>query len=153
MSTFNGIGTELKGFTRPDASGMHFGTRYFVVFGLPVIPLGRYYLRQTSMSAQAMNTTTRYAIAGRSRLRFSEVLKTYLFCWIYGPAVVLIPILLLLSNADAVSDKVGFGWVIGGFAFWLLASIAFLVTLLAFYRDNWAPIRQVRWLERRSSRY
>lgn len=125
---------------------MYFATRYFSIVGLPIVPLGRFYLRETeklfSMQGAVSRETTRYAIAGRSRIRVGEVLRTYLFCWLLGPAIVLVPIGLLLGNADEISQSIGFWWVFGGFIFWLFASIFLLVFLMGAYRKRWAPLRE-----------
>jgi hypothetical protein len=153
MSTFNGIGTELKGFTRPDATGRYFGTRYVTLFGLPIVPLGRYYLRQTTSEYRGPGTVTRYAIAGRSRPRAAEILRTYLYCWLFAPAIVLAPILTLLYNADHLAEKFAFGWLLGAFFLCLLVSIAILTTLHATYRTRWAPTRQAQWLDRPPSQH
>ncbi|MEU0095572.1 hypothetical protein [Kribbella sp. NPDC006257] len=146
LSSFNGIGFDLKGFTRKDATGRYFATRYFTVVYLPVIPLDRFYLEETSIQYQNLglssNTVTKYRIAGWSRLRGSEILRTYLFSWIIGPGVVLAPILLWLGHADQLSDRIGIGWVIGGFIAWLLGSIVAISFLLTIYRERWAPLRQ-----------
>jgi hypothetical protein len=146
LSSFNGIGFDLKGFTRKDASGRCFATRYFTVVHLPLVPLDRFYLQEGSVQYQDLglssNTLTRYRITGWSRLRVGEILRTYLFSWIIGPGVVLVPILLWLGRADELSDRIGIGWVIGGFVAWLLGSIIALGFLLSAYRERWAPLRQ-----------
>jgi glycine cleavage system aminomethyltransferase T len=38
-------------------------------------------------------------------------------------------------------DRIGIGWVIGGFVGWLLGSIIALGFLLSAYRERWAPLR------------
>jgi hypothetical protein len=44
MSTWNGIGTKFMGFTGKMPDGTHHATKWFVICGLPVIPLRRYRL-------------------------------------------------------------------------------------------------------------
>jgi hypothetical protein len=146
LSSFNGIGFDLKGFTRKDASGRCFATRYFTIVYMPVIPLDRFYLEETSVQYQNLglssNTLTKYRITGWSRFRAGEILRTYLFNWIIGPGVVLVPILLWLGHADQLSERIGIGWVIGGFVAWLIGSIAAVVFTLTIYRERWAPLRE-----------
>ncbi|WP_432946141.1 hypothetical protein ACQPXM_07445 [Kribbella sp. CA-253562] len=146
LSSFNGIGFDLKGFTRKDPTGRCFATRYFTFVYLPVVPLDRFYLEEGPIQYQDLglssNTLTRYRITGWSRLRVGEILRTYLFSWIIGPGVVLVPILLWLGQADQLSDRIGIGWVIGGFVAWLLGSIIGLAFLHTAYRERWAPLRQ-----------
>lgn len=150
LRSYNGVGTELKGFTGVDATGHRFATCWSILFGIPLIPVGRYYLREvsTTISGNAVHsrTTTRYEMAGESRLRAAEVLRTYAF-WLLGLALVGAPLALLGVYADRLGGAVCclvvvlVGWVIG--------SIALLSHLLTRYRDEWAPVREVRWLDRR----
>jgi hypothetical protein len=155
LSSFNGIGFGLKGFTRKDATGRYFATRYFTVVYLPLVPVDRFYLTETSTDYQnydvGSSTITRYQIAGRSRLRFGEILRTYLFNWIIGPGIVLAPILLWLGHADELSDSIGIIWVLVGFIGWLLGSIIGLAFLFVVDRERWAPLRQAEFVARRSS--
>lgn len=160
LGSFNGIGFGFKSFTRTDARGCCFATRWFMLVYLPVIPLGRYYVKDqgtTGTYAGAYtSTTTRYTIYGRSPLRADEILRTYVFQWVLGPAFVIVPIILWLSNADAISgetsDSVS-GWriflLIAVFLIWLIGSIAALVVLMLTYRRKWAPLRDVRMVRKR----
>ncbi|TDD93329.1 hypothetical protein [Actinomadura rubrisoli] len=149
LSTFNGIGYELKGFTRTDPSGRCFATRWWVVL-LPLLPLERYYVTEKEMTADAVGWTTHYLIHGQSYLRIGEIVRTYLFCWLIGPAMALGPSLglaaLMIEVVDA-SFNVPF-WVIvvtivGGF----IGSFCIVSLLLMTYRKRWAPLRTVRWVE------
>ncbi|HET6293975.1 MAG TPA: hypothetical protein VFG33_11390 [Kribbella sp.] len=125
--------------------------------GLPLVPLDRYYLKETAVVGQftggAWSTSSKYSIDGQSRPRLSEVLRTCLFAWIIAPGFVVGPIALLLVNADAISESFGFYWMFGGFIFWLLASIPALAFLIGVYRRRWAPLREVRWRDSRPSGY
>jgi hypothetical protein len=146
LSSFNGIGFDLKGFTRKDATGRCFATRYFTFVYLPVIPLDRFYLEEGPVQYQDLGlsstTLTRYRITGWSPLRGEEILRTYLFSWIIGPGVVLVPALLWLGHSDELSERIGFGWVIGILLAWSLGSTIALAFLLTTYRKRWAPLRQ-----------
>jgi hypothetical protein len=156
LSSFNGIGFGLKGFTRKDSSGMYFATRYFTVVYLPVLPLDRFYLTETGIQYQdigvASTTVTSYRIVGRSRLRIVEILRTYLY-FLLTLSIVLVPILLWLGHADELGEAIGFWWVLGGFVGWLLGSVVGIAVLTITYRDRWAPIREAEVLPRRRSRY
>lgn len=146
LSSFNGIGFGLKGFTRKDAHGRYFGTRYFTVLYLPIVPLDRFYLAEVSSDFQnrgvSQKTVTHYQIAGRSRLRGGEVLLTYLANWIVAPGIVLGPIALLLGNADQLAESIGLMWVIFGFIGWLFLSLWGVGYLAKHYRSHWSPLRE-----------
>lgn len=156
LNTFNGTGLELKGFTRADAAGRCFATRWLVLLGMPIIPLGRYYLRQGSTTGFASGSyteyRTRYAIEGRARPRFFEIIRTYVFCWLIGPGVVLAPTLALLWRVDELSDAIApdSGWsflAVTALALgWPVSAIVLLVMLLQNYRKHWAPVRTARRL-------
>ena len=146
LSSVNGIGFGLKGFTRKDANGMYFGTRYFSVLYLPIVPRERFYLAEVSSSFEnrgvSQSTKTRYQIAGRSKLRGDEVLRTYLSHWILVPGFIGGPIALLLGNSNKLADSIGFIWVLFGVMGWLFLSIWLVGYLAKQYRSHWAPVRE-----------
>lgn len=145
-SSCNGIGYDLKGFTRVDATGYHFATLWFAIIGLPILPFGRYYLRESGFDLGANygvsgQTRTRYDIAGTARLRFSEILRTYAFCWL-TPAAAIWPLIALLERADDFPV-----WVpITAVVVWPTTAIVLAVAALTYYRKKWAPLREVRWV-------
>jgi hypothetical protein len=145
LRTIYGIGCEMKGFTRPDASGRYFGTRWVTFVLMPVIPLDRFYLEEVSSGGVSVGVysewRTRYKIAGRARLHFGEILRTLIFGWLVAPAVVLVPNMILLSRANDLNVWL----VLGGFMGWLIGSIVVLELVLTWYRLHWAPVRTVRW--------
>lgn len=140
MYSFNGIGFDLKGLTRTDADGFCFATRWFIIAGLPIIPLGRYYVREEGMTVDATIDTTRYTIAGTASLRMSEILRTYAFRWL-TPIAVLVPMIAVLNRAD----DIGFWWILAVVLLWPITGITLAVTALTIYRDRWAPLRRARW--------
>lgn len=159
LRSYNGIGFGFKGFTRTDADGRCFATLWFTVLGLPLIPLSRYYVAEQGTSFYSIGTysrtTTRYVIYGRSRLHAEEILRTYVFQWVLGPAFVLVPIILWLSHADEISGETTdstSGWrislLIGVFVIWLIGSIIALSFLTTTYRHRWAPLRKARMVRR-----
>jgi hypothetical protein len=157
-SSRNGFGRELKGFTRPDESGSRFATCWVVAFGLPIVPVSRCYLtEERAFTAPArdlrLRAATRYRIAGVSRRRVTEIVRTYAFCSLVVPAVVIAPVLVLLSQADRIVDT-GDGGATGpklalvaAFLLVLTASILGLSAALALYRTRWAPVREVEWVD------
>jgi len=155
MSSRNGFGLELKGFTRPDAAGRCFATCWIVVFGLPVVPLSRLYLKERSYTVRTkgilFSATARYEVDGESRLRRAELARTYAFCWLIGPAAVIVPILLLLANAERMVGEDGSTvstlLLVGTFLFLLIASVTALSVILTHYRARWAPLRTAVWTD------
>ncbi|MDQ7905062.1 hypothetical protein RB614_11070 [Phytohabitans sp. ZYX-F-186] len=142
-SSRNGFGRELKGHTRTDRGGGHFATCWVVAFGLPIVPVSRYYLRED-------RAARRHRIEGESRPRAAEVARTYAFCWLLVPAVVVAPLLVLLSQADRIGDEASTGSKLafaGVFLAVLGGSIAAVTALLALYRARWAPVREAVWVE------
>lgn len=143
LRSTNGIGFEFKGFTRKDESGYCFATRWFMVFGLPIAPLGRYYVRDHGIDPAGTNhltITTRYEIAGWSRVRAPEVARTYAYGWL-TPAAILAPLLVLLGHADYLP-----WWLpLVALVVWPLTTIPLTVAMLMYYRDYLAPQRKPNW--------
>jgi hypothetical protein len=160
LGSYDGFGFGFKGFTRTDSRGGCFATRWIMLLGLPLIPLDRYYVTEQGTSTfnagNYSRTTTGYLIHGRSRLSAEEIVRTYLFQWVLGPAIVLVPIILWLSHADEIvgetTDSVSggrFALLIGVFLIWLIGSISGLAFLTTTYRRRWAPVREARIVQRR----
>ncbi|WUI03936.1 hypothetical protein OHR68_19775 [Spirillospora sp. NBC_00431] len=154
LSTFNGTGYELKGFTRTDPSGRCFATRWWVVgLNLPVLPLERYYVtqkedyyvREGKGQAKADVWTTNYVIHGQSHLRIDEIVRTYLYSWLIAPAIGLGPFLVVLAHVERVVDArwVIFVAVLGAF----FVGIFIAAALPRIYRKRWARVRTVRWVK------
>ena len=99
MSTFNGIGTMWQGISKPNASGMRTGTRWFTVFYLPVVPLSRHRFRYGG-SAQSrwsfLGRTTPYTVYSKESLDVGEILTTYLLSWVICPLILVVPLVFLL---------------------------------------------------------
>jgi hypothetical protein len=154
----NGFGRELMGFTRPNESGGRFATCWLVAFGLPIVPLSRCYVKQepaptSPVRGFRLRGDTTYQIEGVSRRRASEILRTYAFCWLLVPAVVVVPVLALLSHADRIVDRGEDGAtgrkvvLVGAFLLLLTGSILALQGALVLYRRRWAPVRSVEWVD------
>ncbi|MFD5478763.1 hypothetical protein [Streptomyces hawaiiensis] len=142
LGTYNAIGTMLLHNSRADESGGFFATCWFMVI-LPVVPLSRYYVRQTGYSDESglfsIRTTTSYEIVGRSRVRWIEVVRTYLVWWIVMPTAFVGPIVAAVGREDENAGLYGM-FVSVGLVFLLL-------TLFFFYGKYWRPVREVRWAE------
>ncbi len=141
--THNAIGTMLLHNSRADESGGFFATCWFMVI-LPVVPLGRYYVRQTGFSDRSglfsIRTTTGYEVIGRSRVRGIEVVRTYLVWWIVMPAALVGP------NVAAAVAWEGENAGLHG----MLLSTGLVLLLLALWflhRTYWRPVRAFRWAD------
>jgi hypothetical protein len=143
LYSWNGIGFEFKGLTRKDAAGYCFATRWFMIIGLPVLPLGRFYVRDDGMDftqAGVNRTATRYRIGGTGRLRAVEVLRTYAFGWL-TPVIAIVPLIALLYRADDVPI-----WLpLTAVCVWPTLAIVLAVAGVGYYRKHWAPRRAPRW--------
>jgi hypothetical protein len=143
LGSYNAIGTMLLHNSRADESGGFFATCWFMVI-LPVIPLSRYYVRQTGYSDESglfsVKTTTSYEIIGRSRVRWIEVVRTYLVWWIVMPAALVGP-----NVAAAVGSEDESAGLYGMFV--SVGLTCLLLTLFFFYGRYWRPVRGVRWVE------
>jgi hypothetical protein len=154
LGTVNGFGFSLMGLTRLDSSGHCFATRWLIILGLPVLPLNRYYLQpgDTTFMTRGSSSTllSSYRIAGAADLRGTEILRTLLYCWLVGPAIVVGPLVLLFVNIDAIVHSVPGGvlTLIAGVLAWLIGSAVGLTVVQQYYRQHWAPLREVRMADR-----
>jgi hypothetical protein len=155
LGTENGIGTTLLHNSRPDAGGRFFATRWLMIV-LPIAPLGRYYLRQgrsyDSGGLFTVRSTTEYEFHGRSRLRVSEVVRTYVFWWLVLPVVFVGPIIAGISWAEqqrpypnAPDPPNMFRYELGGMLVAVLLTFL-LLGLLLVYRMRWRPVREAHWV-------
>ena len=146
LGTYNAIGTTLLHNSRPDGSGYFFATCWIVII-LPVVPLGRYYVRQGKITDESgfssIYTTTEYEFVGRSRLRLAEVMRTYLYFWIAVPAAFLGPIIASIAwdNNTSNGDAQFYGMLVS------VALLCLLLVLLFLHRTYWRPVRRARWIE------
>jgi hypothetical protein len=100
LFTYNGVGRTLLGFTRPDRAGGRYATVWEVAFGMPLFPLGRFYLFGGSTSLHTSNVfsiKTNYRFVGKTRIKLTEVLRTYVWGWLMCPAATALPIWLLIE--------------------------------------------------------
>ncbi|MET9186557.1 hypothetical protein ABZX63_15015 [Streptomyces tendae] len=89
----------------------------------------------------SVGTTTNYEIVGRSRVRWTEAVRTYLACWIVMPAALVVP--------NVVAAAVGWEDENAGF-YRMIVSVGLLfllLTLFYVYAGHWSPVREARWAE------
>lgn len=142
LSTYNALGTMLLHNSHVDEKGGSFATCWFMVI-LPVVPIGRYYVRQTGYADDSglfsTRTTTRYEIAGRTRVRGIEVILTYLAWWIVVPVAFLGPIIYAVGREEENAPL--YGMLVSVGLFFLL------IVLFALYARRWRPVREFRWAD------
>ena len=109
MSIWNGIGTTYLGFSRRLPDGGHHATQWFVVMYMPIVPLRRYRLLVGRTTYGTSVSTTEYRVLERGALRPAEVLVTYGVWWIFGPAVLALPWLLMagLIHLGVIDNTTG----------------------------------------------
>ncbi|GAA3020241.1 hypothetical protein GCM10010519_56820 [Streptomyces lactacystinicus] len=151
LGTVNGFGRTMLGKTRVDAQGACFATRWFTVLMLPIRPLGRYYVKEGETvdvpgRGGASTTTTEYVFLGEAELRASEVIRTYLFCWLVVPLVVAGPVTLFGLNADAFSHEHPILFLLLLLGLPIVGIIA-LAWLLVLNEKFLAPVRVPRRVE------
>ncbi|MBQ0964075.1 hypothetical protein KBY91_11180 [Streptomyces sp. RK23] len=89
----------------------------------------------------SVGTTTNYEIVGRSRVRWTEAVRTYLACWIVMPAALVVP--------NVVAAAVGWEDENAGF-YRMIVSVGLLFLLLTLFyvcAGHWSPVREARWAE------
>ncbi len=97
MFSFNGIGTTLYGKSDVDKSdGSYLATKWFIIFLLPIFPLGTYRVRRGETHGNIIppGVSTQYQMI-RAPFNWRQVLMTYLVVW--GSAVFLLFILFHIS--------------------------------------------------------
>ncbi|MGW2253314.1 hypothetical protein ACWCXH_24405 [Kitasatospora sp. NPDC001660] len=157
LSSRNGTGFALTGFSRKDAEGNCFATRWFTLLGIGVVPLARLYVREgetttvdgrTPGGQRTTTTTTRYAFLGIGRLKAWEIVRHYLFWLVTIPASAL-PSWWLIVLMDHSSRPGGIPlfllWLAGVISMPVIMLVVF-VLLLHIYRARLAPVYEVEWV-------
>ncbi len=104
MSSFYGIGTNYLGW-KVGEDGVPTATEWFVVFYLPIVPIGRKRLYVVSLEDSVggipgINGT--FTLSGKYRIledlpiKFSEVLWTYFFGYVLVPLILMVPLLVIV---------------------------------------------------------
>lgn len=152
LGSVNGIGWTMMGHTRVDGDGNCFATRWLTLFGLPILPLDRFYLKELGTTFQSkgteQKTTSRYQIFGTAPLSVNELIRTYLYCWLFAPLIGIGPLVLYLADADHLGHSLPGGiitYLILLFVV-LFVSIGVLVALHEQYRKHLAPLRQAEFV-------
>jgi hypothetical protein len=86
----NGIGITLLGIAGDDGPDESTATLWFTFAFLPVIPIRRMRVKFLSHKGSGFS----YQFIANEKLVLSEILRTYLYCWILVPALGLAPFLL-----------------------------------------------------------
>ena len=145
FNSTNGFGRMLIAATPEDATGGSFRTAWFMLL-LPIMPLGRYYVREGTMRIAGSARITPYEILGKSELAGSEVLRTYLYSWVVVPLLFGVPLITLLVFADPLAKTIGFGWMPVLFLVLIVVLIAALSFGTAYARKRWfGTPREVVW--------
>ena len=106
--TLNGFGTTYLGIGEPEEEGWRTATLWFVIAGLPLIPLKYRLIRPTLQKTEFGDTTTEMEIADSGFPRIGQVLKTYLLYWCFHlPLAVGPPIGTLIWTLNAEKGTFG----------------------------------------------
>ncbi|MFI9818975.1 hypothetical protein ACIHFC_00625 [Streptomyces sp. NPDC052013] len=145
FETYKAIGTMLLHNSRADESGRFFATCWFMVL-LPIFPISRYYVRQTGFREEGNRMITTYEVLGRSRIRWIEIVRTYLAWWVVIPVTFFGPVAMIVVR-EMEGDDPGF------FAVCLAAvPLLLILTLFVIYKLYWRPVREARWAEAATGR-
>jgi hypothetical protein len=140
LGTGQGIGFTLLCNTGPDEHGRFFATRWFMLL-LPLIPLDRHHVRlldeATNAGFTSVSTTTSYRILGRSHLRLTEILRTYLMFWVILPVMLVGPIIIGVIMDDDPSGELTV--MIGAGV--SIVMLGVFLGAFSFYKQHWRPVR------------
>lgn len=126
--------------SRPDEMGMYFVTQWFRIFGMPIKPKRRYYVKKLDSQSSTAGYRTNFAFGGSAELDQPEVIRTYLLSWVGAPLLVLLPMYLWIVWADGTDIH---GLIAIGFpVVWLALSIAVIGKLIDVYFERYAPVHQ-----------
>ena len=151
LFTYNGHGRTLLGFTRPDNAGGRFATVWEVAFNLPLFPRGRFYLFEGHSSLQASDgpighqslMRTQYRFVGRTGLKPTELLGTYVWGWLMCPAVAGLSLWLIIE-LFAVVDGLGGPKILSMVVFFVWLALLFVVPIGALLGMAFLRVRYQR---------
>jgi hypothetical protein len=136
----------MRGHTSKDPAGLQFATRWFTLFGFPLIPLGRYLIEDQGLTTSdigvALSVTERFAVHGVSTLRPLEVLGTLVWSWLVAPAVVALPFIQAIELFDANDNDASTWWLLvmlAGVVTWPVVGIVILVFAVQWRRNRVRP--------------
>src|SRR2546423_5781040 len=102
MSTFQGFGTDYRGWSDKHPDGSTTATLWVVILAMPVVPRSRDTFRVNARVARGTTSlTTTYSILKRERVRMTEVLRTYLMWWLILPLPIYVAFMIALSAPQA----------------------------------------------------
>jgi hypothetical protein len=102
MGTFQGFGTDYRGWSEKYSDGSNTATLWVVMLWLPVVPRFRdtvVVLRQRAQGATSLTTT--YSILKREPVRIGEVLRTYVMWWLVLPLPLVFAFVVALNASEA----------------------------------------------------
>jgi hypothetical protein len=147
MSTWNGIGTKIMGFTPRDEHGLQHGTEWVTVLYMPVYPLRRHRLitgpyEHVSNGGRSRETTW-FRVVETMRPQAREVGATLLFRWVLLPVFAFLPlwgVYPLLRLVGVATDVAVFVAMIG-LMVWMIAGpvLAFVLNDRRIDRASIAP--------------
>jgi hypothetical protein len=95
MSTIQGIGIKLMGFSKVDEFGCCYATKWFTTFYLPIIPLERIKIKRDTENPRIFQ----YSILEQGKSPdLKNILSTYLFGWILIPLFIFTPAVLSIRE-------------------------------------------------------
>lgn len=89
LSSWNGIGLTLYGKDKIEEDGSYVATKWFILFLLPIIPLGSYRVLVSDSRTIARGAETSYLMT-KTDFNTGQVIKTYLIGWSIGIAIFLV---------------------------------------------------------------
>ncbi|MGE0870301.1 MAG: hypothetical protein AB7P03_17175 [Kofleriaceae bacterium] len=99
MSTFNGFGTFYYGKDDSRDDGSYVATRYVVAMMLPIIPLATVRMRMLGINDTLTRGRATVEILEELPIRWRQVRRTYLRCWLLVPLLLLWPMMMLTGFA------------------------------------------------------
>lgn len=102
MSTFQGFGTDYRGWSDKHPDGSNTATLWVVVLAMPVVPRSRDTVLVRSRVARGTTSlTTTYSILKREPARVTEVLRTYFMWWLAMPLPIYLAFVVAFSAPQA----------------------------------------------------
>jgi hypothetical protein len=107
MSTLNGFGTFYYGHEDARNDGSFVTTRYLVAAMLPIVPLGTERVVLHGLHDTLTKGRAEYETIEQLPMRWRQVGRTYLKCWLLVPLLLVWPLLLLAGFAGIVHAIAG----------------------------------------------
>ena len=113
MSTFQGFGTDYRGWSDKHPDGSHTATLWVVILAMPLVPRSRDTFRVLArVTRGASSVTTTYSILKREPVRVTEVLRTYLMWWLILPLPIYVALVVAFRVPQAIQCVVLTGMLV-----------------------------------------